>query len=93
MSELLEKSPAQEQEELKILEALLVERKKANGLSFYTPNQHQLKGHQSDARFILLCGANRIGKSTFGAVELCFHLTRNYPDWFSLKRRFKGPIN
>lgn len=79
-------------EEIEILEALLAERRKKDGLSFYTPNKHQLQGHQSDARFVLLCGANRIGKSTFGAVELCMHLTRNYPDWFSLKRRFKGPI-
>lgn len=90
--DILEKSLEKEQQELKILEALLAERKKQNGLAFYTPNQHQLKGHQSDARFILLCGANRIGKSTFGAVELCLHLTRNYPDWFSTKRRFNKPI-
>lgn len=80
------------QSELKVLEAIIAERKKQNGLLFYTPNKHQLAGHQSDARFILLCGANRIGKSTFGAVELCMHLTRHYPDWFSIKRRFQGPI-
>lgn len=87
--QMLETSP---EEELKLIEAILAQRKKSNGLDFYVPNVHQLKGHQSDARFVLLCGANRIGKSTFGAVELCMHLTRKYPDWFSVKRRFKGPI-
>ncbi len=80
------------EEEKKILDVLIAERKKQNGLSFYVPNSHQLRAHQSDARFILLCGANRIGKSTFGAVELCLHLTRHYPDWFSIKRRFDHPI-
>ncbi len=78
--------------EIETLEALKAERKRANGLAFYTPNQHQLKAHGSDARLVLLCGANRIGKSTFGAVELCFHLTKKYPAWFSKKRRFTGPI-
>ena len=85
-------SQASLEDELKVLEVVIAHRKKQNGLAFYVPNTHQLKAHQSDARFVLLCGANRIGKSTFGAVELCFHLTRQYPDWFSLKRRFKGPI-
>lgn len=63
-----------------------------NGISYYIPNAHQLKAHQSNARHVLLCGANRIGKSTFGCAELVFHLTRRYPDWFSKKRRFYGPI-
>lgn len=79
-------------DELKILESVIAQKKKANGLAFYVPNPHQLKAHQSDARFVLICGANRIGKSTFGAVELCFHLIRNYPDWFSIERRFNRPI-
>lgn len=63
-----------------------------NGIKYYTPNAHQLKAHSSNARTILLCGGNRIGKSTFGAVELCLHLTRDYPEWFSRKRRFFSPI-
>ena len=81
-----------ETNEVKVMEAILTQRKRENGLSFYVPNSHQLKAHQSNSRFVLLCGGNRCGKSTLGAVELCMHLTRNYPDWFSLKRRFKGPI-
>jgi hypothetical protein len=30
--------------------------------------------------------------SMFGAMELCWHLTKEYPDWFPKERRFKGPI-
>ena len=30
--------------------------------------------------------------STFGAVELAYHLTRNYPDWYPKERRFYKPI-
>ena len=67
-------------------------RRKENGMDFYVPNAVQFKAHQSLARTILLCGANRIGKSTFGVMELCFHLTKKYPDWFPKNRRFKGPI-
>lgn len=63
-----------------------------NGIKYYVPNSHQYRAHQSNARFVLLCGANRIGKSTFGCVELVLHLTRQYPEWFSKKRRFYGPI-
>ena len=75
-----------------MLEAVQNARKKSNGLSYYTPNKHQLRAHQADARIILVCGANRIGKSTLGAAELAFHLTRRYPSWWSKKRRFYKPI-
>jgi len=67
-------------------------RVRESGMDYYVPNSIQYKAHQSLARTILLCGANRIGKSTFGAMELCFHLTKKYPDWFPKERRFKGPI-
>lgn len=79
-------------EELHYLEAVRAYRKSQSGISFYTPNQHQLKAHGSNARLVLLCGANRIGKSTFGCAELVLHLTRKYPDWFSKERRFFRPI-
>ena len=78
--------------ELETLEQVETARIKASGLSYYTPNKHQLRAHGSDANLILLCGANRIGKSTFGAAELAYHLTRKYPPWFSKKRRFFKPI-
>lgn len=66
--------------------------RKNRGMDFYVPNQMQFKAHQSLARTVLYVGGNRAGKSTFGAMELCFHLTRKYPDWYPLGRRFKKPI-
>ena len=67
-------------------------RRKNSGMDFYTPNAVQLRAHRSIARTILLCGANRIGKSTFGVMELCWHLTKKYPAFFPEHRKFKGPI-
>ena len=61
-------------------------------MDYYVPNSVQLRAHKSTARTILLCGANRIGKSTFGVIELCWHLTKKYPDWFPKERRFNRPI-
>ena len=78
--------------ELEALDELQVARKRANGLAYYIPNKHQLKAHKSDARIVLACGANRIGKSTLGSAELAYHLTRKYPSWWSQKRRFYRPI-
>ena len=74
------------------LEQLRKRRIKENGLAYYMPNKKQYQAHKCDSRTILYCGGNRAGKSTFGATELCYHLTRNYPSWFSKKRRFNRPI-
>lgn len=68
------------------------DRKKNSGMDYYIPNAVQMRAHQSLARTILLCGANRIGKSTFGVLELCWHLTKKYPSWFPYARRFQGPV-
>lgn len=70
----------------------LSRRRRTDGMSFYIPNAPQHHAHQSNARTILYIGGNRAGKTTFGAMELCYHLTRRYPDWFSPKRRFTSPI-
>ena len=37
-------------------------RLRESGMNYYIPNQVQFRAHQSKARTILLCGANRIGK-------------------------------
>ena len=66
--------------------------KRQNGIQFYRPNSMQMKAHKSLAEIILYCGGNRAGKSTLGAAELAFHLTRQYPDWYPQKRRFRRPI-
>jgi hypothetical protein len=78
--------------QLELIEQVLAHRKKSRGIDYYTPNPVQFKAHKSKARLILLCGANRIGKSVFGAVELTWHLTRKYPDWYPHERRFNRPI-
>ena len=39
----------------------------------------------------LACCANRVGKSYTGALELSYHATGKYPDWWRGKR-FHGPI-
>jgi hypothetical protein len=88
----LEVLEAQLEEKLARLSATGSERRKVSGMKYYVPNAVQYRAHQSKARSILLCGANRIGKSTFGVMELCWHLTKEYPDWFPKERRFNRPI-
>ena len=68
------------------------ERKRSHGLEFYEPNVMQDKAHRCLSRRILFCGGNRSGKSTFGAMELVWHVTRKYPDWYPQEKRFKNPI-
>lgn len=67
-------------------------RRKLRGMDFYIPNAFQFKGHCSLAKTVLMCAGNRSGKSQFGAMELCWHLTGKYPDWYPLGRRLKQPI-
>lgn len=79
-------------EELAILRAQKKLQKKIRGMDFYAPNPMQEKAHKCGARTICYVGGNRAGKSTFGAMELCYHLTRNYPEWYPEEKRFSGPI-
>lgn len=67
-------------------------RKRQRGMDFYIPNAMQFKAHCSTAKTVLICAGNRAGKSQFGAMELCYHLTGNYPDWYPEARRLKLPI-
>lgn len=67
-------------------------RKKLRGMDFYIPNRIQHEAHLSTARTILLMCGNRFGKSTWGAMELCWHLTGKYPEWYPKARRLKPPI-
>lgn len=77
---------------LQKIKAVSDSRVKESGMNYYIPNPVQFRAHQSKARTILLCGSNRFGKSHWGAMELCFHLTKKYPSYFPLERRFKGPV-
>ena len=78
--------------DLEAVERELERRRRSRGMDYYCPNAMQQKAHCSPARLTLFCGGNRSGKSTFGAMELCYHLTRQYPDWYPKEKRFKGPI-
>src|SRR3990167_11117360 len=81
----------QEVEKQELLHRLSVLRRE-QGMDWYVPNAVQLRAHQCLARTILYCGGNRSGKSTWGAMELCYHITRDYPAWFPHQRRYTHPI-
>lgn len=68
------------------------QKRKNNGLEYYEPNPMQLKAHKCTSRRILFCGGNRSGKSTFGAMELVWALTKRYPSWYPQDKRFKGKV-
>ena len=78
--------------ELESLERVKNERKRLNGIAYYIPNVMQEKAHKSKAKIIVYSGGNRSGKSTLGAVELSWHVTRKYPDWYPKERKFRHPI-
>lgn len=67
-------------------------RKRLRGMDFYIPNAMQFKAHCSPAKTVAICAGNRSGKSVYGAMELCFHMTGKYPDWYPQARRLKQPI-
>ena len=67
-------------------------RRKERGMDFYIPNPVQFQAHKSKAKIIAICAGNRSGKSSFGAVEIAWAVTKKYPEWFPLKRRFKTPV-
>lgn len=67
-------------------------RKHQRGMDYYVPNKMQYEAHKCGARTLLYCGGNRAGKTTFGAMELAYHLTRRYPAWYPVDKRFSRPI-
>ena len=78
--------------QLEELDKIREQRKHQRGMDYYVPNKMQYEAHRCESRTILYCGGNRAGKTTFGAMELCYHLTRKYPAWYPLSKRFKRPI-
>ena len=63
-----------------------------NQLKYFRPFEHQLKFFEtgtSDRRGIL--AANRIGKTVSTCYETAYHLTGQYPEWWTGKR-FNKPI-
>ena len=66
-------------------------RKATNRMAHYSPYDYQVKFHNAEAQQRLLMAGNRIGKSFCGAMEMAYHLTGQYPDWWKGKK-FTRPI-
>ena len=78
--------------ELQTIDREVLGRKKLRGMDFYIPNSVQYRAHRSLAKTIVIVKGNRMGGSTWGAMEVAYHVTKNYPDWYPQERRFSGPI-
>lgn len=81
-----------EMDRLAEIEQAINARRKLKGGENYSPNPKQYQGHLSLARTVLYCGGNRAGKSTFGAMEIFYAMTKKYPEWYPLKKRFSGAV-
>lgn len=83
-------------ESLELLDLLTEKdrRKRECKMYYFKPYPWQKKfysaGNQNKQR--LLMAANRVGKTKSAAVELAYHLTGDYPDWWD-GIRFGFPIN
>ena len=66
-------------------------RKSVNQINYYKPYDYQIKFHNTIAQQRLLMAGNRIGKSFSGAMEMAYHLTGLYPDWWEGKK-YTRPI-
>jgi phage terminase large subunit-like protein len=84
---------AEEVEELERLLAEREEREKYSRIDFVEPYEWQKRLLASSSRNAqtLLMAANRVGKSWIGAINLSYHLTGLYPDWWE-GHRWKEPI-
>lgn len=69
----------------------LEHRKATNTMARYEPYDYQKKFHNTTAQQRLLMAGNRIGKSFSGAMEMAYHLTGLYPEWWQGKK-FPRPI-
>ena len=73
-------------------------RKRADGFSFFIPNQRQLESFKSDCPTVIIVAGNRVGKTTSGCIELISHCLGKYlscachGEWMSSKRRLHPPI-
>jgi len=71
----------------------LRQRERYNRINSYDPYPYQQKFHETgaEANQRLLMAANRIGKSYCGSMELSYHLTGLYPEWWK-GRVYHQPI-
>jgi len=71
---------------------VLQARKKLRGMDFYIPNPKQFEAHKKTSKIIAFVAGNRAGKSEWGAFECSCAITKKYPDYFPVERRFSGPV-
>ena len=80
---------------IRSLELLREQRKREryNRIDTYDPYPYQSTFHETgkDCNQRLLMAANRIGKSFCGSMELSYHLTGFYPDWWK-GRTYRQPV-
>lgn len=61
-------------------------RKKFRKIDFYEPYPKQMEFHNMQKRERLLIAGNQLGKTEAGAAEAAYHLTGDYPDWWTGRR-------
>ena len=87
------------EEELRLEEELLARKKGRQIDQFYSDEadrkayEAHLEVFEAGASFRERCclGSNRSGKSTLGSVEVSYHATGQYPDWW-VGFRFERPV-
>lgn len=64
-----------------------------NKLKLYKPYFWQKEFHDAGRTHQerMLCAANRVGKTKSAAAEIAYHLTGDYPEWWT-GRRFNEPV-
>ena len=62
------------------------------GMNYKVKGCPQYYFHISQADVRAFFGANRSGKTTAGAVEILFHATGMYPDWYPVERRYPRSV-
>lgn len=86
---------AQEKKAMELAKAIeLVKRhKRENRLQYFEPYPWQVEFYHSgpDNKQRMLMAANRVGKTASMAVEVAYHLTGLYPDWWE-GIRFHRPV-
>ena len=90
------KSPS---DEFETILAELIRRENTNQLAAYRPYPFQLKWHNAigletdrPARQKALMAGNQVGKTYCGAMEVAYHATGLYPDWWE-GERFPHAVN
>ena len=78
-------------EEIAKIEKRQRDLKRDNRLKYYHPHKKQFQFHNSQALIKAYFGGNRSGKTTAGVVEVAFHTTLRYPDWYPRKGRYSAP--